>query len=52
MLILSTEFGKVVFVRVHRKGSYGFVGFQDHWSAVKAIFGMHGKVVHDRVRQN
>mmetsp|Transcript_27615 Transcript_27615/g.74717 ORF Transcript_27615/g.74717 Transcript_27615/m.74717 type:complete len:517 (+) Transcript_27615:95-1645(+) len=45
---LFQEFGKVVFVRVHRKGSYGFVGFQDHWSAVRAIVGMHGKIVHDR----
>ncbi|KAF5833184.1 hypothetical protein DUNSADRAFT_10598 [Dunaliella salina] len=45
---LFQEFGKVVFVRVHRKGGYGFVGFQDHWSAVRAIVGMHGKIVHDR----
>ena len=41
---LFQRFGTVQDVRLYRKGSYAFVHFQNHQSAVNAIIGLNGKV--------
>ena len=38
-----TQFGNVVEVKTYRKGSYGFVQFQHHEEAVRAIVSMNGQ---------
>ena len=41
---LFQRYGTVQDVKLYRKGSYAFVHFQTHQSAVNAIIGMNGKV--------
>lgn len=42
-------YGPVAEVKLHKKGGYGFVKFEHHKSAVKAIVGQHGKDLDGRV---
>lgn len=42
-------YGPVAEVKLHKKGGYGFVKFEHHKSAVKAIVGQHGKELDGRV---
>ncbi|KAK9813604.1 hypothetical protein WJX73_010245 [Symbiochloris irregularis] len=39
------QFGNILEVKSYRKGSYGFVQFEQHVEAVHAIVGMNGQVV-------
>jgi RNA recognition motif-containing protein len=39
----------VVEVKLHKKGGYGFVRFEKHESAVRAIVAIHGQEVGGRV---
>lgn len=43
-------FGSVAEVKLHKKGGYGFVKFDLHESAVKAIVHGHSEELHGRVR--
>lgn len=47
--LLHAAYGPVAEVKLHKKGGYGFVKFDDHDSAVKAIVDMHGKELYGRV---
>jgi len=42
-------YGIIAEVKLHKKGGYGFVKFDQHGSAVKAIVGCHGRQLHGRV---
>jgi len=42
------QFGHVLEVKIYRKGSYGFVQFQKHEDAVRAIVNMNGGLVSGR----
>lgn len=42
-------YGPLDEVKVHKKGGYGFVKFEQHRSAVQAIVGSHGRELHGRV---
>lgn len=42
-------YGPVAEVKLHKNGGYGFVKFEHHKSAVKAIVGQHGKDLDGRV---
>jgi nucleolysin TIA-1/TIAR len=42
-------YGPLAEVKVHKKGGYGFVKFEQHRSAVQAIVGSHGRELHGRV---
>ena len=44
-------YGPVAEIKLHKKGGYGFVKYELHDSAVKAIVGSHGRPLHGRVRQ-
>ncbi len=48
-LLLLAVYGPVVEVKLHKKGGYGFVKFELHESAVKAIVDKHGKDMSGRV---
>ncbi len=41
-------FGPVLEVKIYRKGSYGFVQFERHEDAVRAIVNMNGGMVSGR----
>jgi hypothetical protein len=42
-------YGPIAEIKLHKKGGYGFVKYELHESAVQAIVGSHGRLLHGRV---
>ncbi len=49
VIVLTPVYGPIAEIKLHKKGGYGFVKYDLHESAVQAIVGSHGRLLHGRV---